>query len=637
MSLASGKSKFENLGVPVKRAGFRGCLVAPDKSGKKDLLYFNFNQIGGRLFLLALDPDTGQTWQYNAPDGPGAWGFIYAPDQKIYLGTWDGGLILRFDPKKPEEGIKVLGRPSETETYIWMYAVGGDGKLYGGTYGNAKLISYDPKTGEMKDLGRMDETQMYSRTVAAGKDGRIYVGIGTGKGDIVVYDPFTGQHRSIAPQDLKAKAKGGSTQLGEDGHAYALIADKWFRCEDSKLVPVAGFPDPAKERFRDGRVLEEAGDGYYVLRHPSGETKRSEFSYAGTGSQIFHVGNGPLGRVYGSSVMPLELFEYDPCTKQLKDLGNPTPVNGEIYSTAVLDEKLYVCAYPGSWLSVYDPSRPWSYGTSKDSNPRGIGYAGDGHLRPRAMIVGPGKRLFIGSHPPYGEHGGAMGVYDPKSDSFTENYRNLIPNQSIVSLAHDETRGLVFGGSSIAGGGGTMPVETEAHMFAWDPIARKKVMDAVPIQGDTSIRAMIAVDGCIYAASTPSKSLFRYKPDQGRFEVLATLPHGIADLSLGRRGDLIFGLCGQWVFQLDPARARLRMLDQHSGPVSAGFALNEGGIYFGSGVELVRYCPRWWMKGQRSRPKTMARRKRPASKGREGCEKEKGEGGLVCVRSRPYG
>jgi len=604
----SSRTNFENLGVPVKRAGFRGCIVAPDRTGKKDLLYFNFNQIGGRLFLVAVDPDTGETQQWNAPEGPGAWGFLYGPDGKIYLGTWDGGLILRFDPRNPEQGIKVLGRPSETETYIWMFAVGGDGKLYGGTYGNAKLVSYDPKTGEMKDLGRMHETQMYSRTVAAGRDGRIYIGIGTAEADIVVYDPFTGQHRSIAPPDLKAAAKSASTQVGSDGHAYALIADRWFRCEDSKLVPVPRFPGPPDQRLRDGRILQEAGDGYYVLRYPNGETRRVEFRYAGTGSQIFHVGNGPLGRVYGSSVMPLELFEYDPQTNALKDLGNPTPVNGEIYSTAVLDEKLYLCAYPGSWLSVYDPSKPWNYGTSKDSNPRGIGYAGDGHLRPRAMIVGPGKRLFIGSHPPYGEHGGAMAVYDPISESFVENYRNIIPNQSIASLAHDETRQLVFGGSSTVGGGGTIPIEKEARLFAWDPVAKTKVIETVPIAGDTSIRAIVAVDGSIFAASSPSNSLYRYDPDDGRVEVLATLPDAVVDLSLGHRLGMIFGLCGRWVFQVDPAAAKVRMLDQYWESISAGFALNETGIYFGSGVQLVRYRPSWWKAGMpRTREKRRAR------------------------------
>ena len=581
--------RFEDLGIPIRKAGFKGCIVAPDRTGEKDILYFNFNQTGDRLFLLAVDPDTGKVSQYLAPEGPGAWGYILAPDGKIYLGTWDGGLILCFNPSAPDSGIRVLGKPSETESYIWMFAVGGDGKLYGGTYGNAKLISYDTKTGEMRDLGRMDEAQMYSRTVAPGKDGRIYIGIGSANGDIVVYDPYTGKHGSIVPQEIKSKAKSGSTRIGNDGHAYAMIAEKWYRCEDSNLIPVPDFPGAVKQRFRDGRVLEDAGNGYYVIKQPNGEVERSTFSYTGTGVRIFHVANGPLGRVYGSSVMPLELFEYDPNTNRLRHLGNPTEVNGEIYSMAVLDEKLYVCAYPGSWLSVYDPKKTWSYGTSKGSNPRGIGYAGDGHLRPRAMIVGPEGQLYIGSLPPYGEHGGAMGIYDPGTDSFVENYRHLIPNQSIVTLAYDRKSRLIFGGSSIDGGGGTKPIEKQARIFAWDPVEKRKILDLVPVKGDSSISSMTIFDGSVFAVSIPSNTLFRFDHDDCALKVIQNLPRRVPDLCLTRKGDRMYGLTGSSVFELEPASEKVKILGNYGDPINAGFALNDSGLYFGSGAHLIRY------------------------------------------------
>lgn len=581
--------RFEDLGIPIRKAGFKGCIVAPDRTGEKDILYFNFNQTGDRLFLLAVDPDTGKASQYLAPEGPGAWGYILAPDGKIYLGTWDGGLILCFNPSDPDSGIRVLGKPSETESYIWMFAVGGDGKLYGGTYGNAKLISYDTKTGEMRDLGRMDEAQMYSRTVAPGKDGRIYIGIGSANGDIVVYDPYTGKHGSIVPQEIKSKAKSGSTRIGNDGHAYAMIAEKWYRCEDSNLIPVPDFPGAVKQRFRDGRVLEDAGNGYYVIKQPNGEVERSTFSYTGTGVRIFHVANGPLGRVYGSSVMPLELFEYDPNTNRLRHLGNPTEVNGEIYSMAVLDEKLYVCAYPGSWLSVYDPKKTWSYGTSKGSNPRGIGYAGDGHLRPRAMIVGPEGQLYIGSLPPYGEHGGAMGIYDPGTDSFVENYRHLIPNQSIVTLAYDRKSRLIFGGSSIDGGGGTKPIEKQARIFAWDPVEKRKILDLVPVKGDSSISSMTIFDGSVFAVSIPSNTLFRFDHDDCALKVIQNLPRRVPDLCLTRKGDRMYGLTGSSVFELEPASEKVKILGNYGDPINAGFALNDSGLYFGSGAYLIRY------------------------------------------------
>jgi hypothetical protein len=93
--------KFESLGTPVRKGGLMGCILGPNGRGG-EALYFNFNQISGRLFLVQVHPDTGEARQFNAPQGPGAWALIAGPDERIYLGTWDGALILRFDPKEPE-------------------------------------------------------------------------------------------------------------------------------------------------------------------------------------------------------------------------------------------------------------------------------------------------------------------------------------------------------------------------------------------------------------------------------------------------------------------------------------------------------------------------------------------------------
>ncbi len=590
---ALAKENFEVIGVPVKRAGFKGCIVGPDSTGEKDLLYFNFNQIGGTLFIVAVDPETGKSTQYNAPEGPGAWAFIKGPDDKIYLGTWDGGLILRFDPKSPDRGIEVVGKPSETETYIWMYTIGHDGKLYGCTYPSAKIVSYDPKTGEMADLGRMDDTQMYTRSIATGPDGRIYVGVGYGKANIVAYDPETGEHWSVLPDEHRSE-KSGYVMSSEGGNVYAVVGESWFRIEDGVMVPVdrSDYPGEKPLVLRNGHMIKDVAGTSYTIYDP--ETDRSEqhsFTYEGSGSIVFMVGSGPYGRIYGSSAMPLVLFEYDPQSGSLKDLGNPTDVDGEIYSMVELDDKLYVCAYTGSWLSVYDPLKPWNYGKEPDSNPRGIGYAGDGHLRPRAMIVGPDGRIFIGSLPPYGELGGALGCYDPDSDSFVENYRNLIPDQSIVSLVYEPESGIIFGGSSIAGGGGTSPVEEDAHFFGWDPAAKKKVIDIVPVPGDGRIVAMAAANGKVFAVSLFSNTLFVYDPKLEHIVHTAHIPYGfVHEISLGLCKDgFIYGLAGNTVFRIDPESYSTEKIAEYPDGINCGFAVNDTGIYFGSGVRLVRY------------------------------------------------
>ena len=51
--------RYESLGIPVRKGGLMGCLVGPYGRGGQ-ALYFNFNQLKGRLFLVQVDPDSGQ-------------------------------------------------------------------------------------------------------------------------------------------------------------------------------------------------------------------------------------------------------------------------------------------------------------------------------------------------------------------------------------------------------------------------------------------------------------------------------------------------------------------------------------------------------------------------------------------------
>lgn len=588
---------FEDLGVPVTKAMLMATAVGPDATGKKDLLYFDFAQTGATLLLVVVDPDTGEAKQYKSPIGAGAWALIRGPDDCMYLGTWDGGYILKFDPKQAGKGIQVVGKPSQTETYIWQYAVGKDGKLYGCTYGQAKLISYDPKTGKMEDLGRMDETQMYTRSIACGPNGKIYTGVGFGKANVVVYDPATRQHKSILPEPYR-KETVASVHQGADGNVYARCGNQTFRIDDETMVPIPAdkVVSPQGLVLRDGRTVTvgevTASSVTFTVAAPSRERQRViTFNYQGDGSIVFVVGVGPENKVYGSTAMPLEMFVYDPTTQQSKHLGNPTVVNGEIYSFVTLRDKLYVCAYPGSYLSVYDPKKPFKFGTNPGDNPRGYGYVGDGHLRPRAMILGPDEKIYIGSLPPYGQLGGAMGVFDPVAEKVVENYRNLIPNQSIVALAYEPQSGLVFGGSSIAGGGGAVPSEKEAYFFAWDSKAKKKVIDFVPVAGDTAIVAMAAAVGKIFAVSRPSNTLFVYDPAQQKIVHTAKIEFGaVHDISLGlHKSGLLYGLAGNAVFTVDPRTYAVNKVAEYAGGITCGFALTDDAIYFGSGARLVRW------------------------------------------------
>src|SRR5438552_4160067 len=88
---------FTNLGIPVRSALLMDATIGEDEKSD-EVLYFNCAQDGNRLFLLQVNPLTGQTRQFDAPIGDGAWAMLVAPDHSLYLGTWEGGYILKLDP-----------------------------------------------------------------------------------------------------------------------------------------------------------------------------------------------------------------------------------------------------------------------------------------------------------------------------------------------------------------------------------------------------------------------------------------------------------------------------------------------------------------------------------------------------------
>lgn len=583
------RGQFESLGIPVRVGGLMGCIVGPDGRGG-EALYFNLNQAAAPLFLVQVNPDTGEARQFNAPEGPGAWAFIVGPDEKIYLGTWESGWLLRFDPKQPDKGIENLGKPAASETYLWQFAIGKDGKLYSCTYPNAKLVSYDPATGKSEDLGRMHPTEMYARSLAAGNDGLIYVAIGTQQGDIVAFDPATRQHHSVLPESLRAKpqADTGAVSLGADGRVYGFFRDKTLRLEDGKATEISAATPPAPVKLRDGRILTTRDRGSFTLQDPkTGQSIERKFKYAGAGDLIFVVGNGPGGCIYGSTAMPMEIFRYDPRAGLSEHLGGMP--GGEVYSLLERDGKLYLCYYGGAVMNLYDPAKAfWKFGTAADCNPISFGSVGDGHLRPRAMTYGPDGMIYIGSEPPYGQLGGAMAVWDPRTNKAIENYRHLVTNQSIVSLAWEPRSALIFGGSGNYGGGGTKPTESEARLFAFDPRKKQKVFETALAPGARNYPATIAAQGKIF--TTARDQLFVFDPATLKMERAIQLPGTQVEISLGLHasGKLV-GLAGSSVYIFDPQSGELVATPKSPVAISCGFALTDDAVYFGSRSELWRY------------------------------------------------
>jgi ABC-type dipeptide/oligopeptide/nickel transport system ATPase component len=335
----------------------------------------------------------------------------------------------------------------------------------------------------------------------------------------------------------------------------------------------------------DMGVVAEACDAVAVMY--AGQVVERTFKYAGAGDYIFMVGAGPGNCVYGSTAMPLEVFRYDPDSGRNEHLGGMP--GGEVYSTIEHEQKLYLCYYGGAVMNLYDPAKPfWKFGTGADCNPISFGGVGDGHLRPRSMIRGADGLIYVGSEPPYGELGGALGVWDPRQNRTVENYRHLITNQSITSLAWEPKSGLIFGGSGNYGGGGTRATETEAKFFAFDPKRKQKVFETALVPGAAKYPATFAAEGKVF--TTVSDKLLMFDPRTMKVVRTITLPAGQLDISLDQhRGGKLVGLTSKGVYIFDLVKDELVHKAEAPVPVKCGFALVGDAVYFGSKAELWRY------------------------------------------------
>ncbi len=594
VALSSGPSlAFRLIGAPVKEGISWGSYVGPGKTGKLDTIYIVLGRYQESVSLLAFHPDTGEIRQYDGPlpGEMGSWGFAIDQENRIYLGTYYGAHLLRFDPKT--ERWEDLGRPAgESESFICALTTAPDGRIWGGTFPSAKLFSFDPKTGETKSFGRMDEKEFYCYPTAGG-DGLIYCAIRFAKTDIVVFDPIKETKWSLLPSEERTSGWLSLTR-GEDGKVYAkLPSGKWFRIHEGKtLLEVSESQIPFPKRgLPDGRQFHVVDSQLLKIQNPlTKEEKEISLRHQASGAFLFMVRSGPDGKIYGSSMLPLRLFVFDPSDRSLTNLGRASHASGQVYSMGSYGGKLYLCSYPSARLSVYDPKRPLRFGDGEDANPRDLGPMGEGQDRPRAMVVGPHEKLYIGTYPDYGLHGGAISVYDPKKNE-RRVYRNVIPNQSIASLTYIEKLDLIAAGSSVRGGGGTRALEKEAKLMLWDPKEEKKVFETIPVPEARTILSLATIpDGLVYGV-TDSERVFIFDPEKrevkGVFDLGLKKPIDVS-LQMGPDG-LLYGLTQEMIFYIEPGREKVSPMAKPPVPITSGMAILGRAIYFGSHSNLYEF------------------------------------------------
>ena len=588
------KYEIHDIGIPVQAVNWVHLHPGRNQEGAP-CIYAVMGQHADNLFVLQINPESGEFRQSvsDVPKSNYPTATFMSRTGCLYIGAAYVGHFLRFDPEK--DILEDLGAINPgAASFPCRIDEDADGTIWIGSYGTADLTSFDPETGQFTQYGRMDEVDMYNYPLV-NKDGTIACLIRMTEPHIVVLDPKTGEKRKVGPMTTKGEET-IDLRRGIDNWLYIESSLGNFRIEGFEAIPVDVLPEPARvtTSLPDGTTFSFA-DTHQLLhrkleiRKPSGDTQIFHLDYQASGSDIFYVHAGPDGCIYGSSILPLHLFRYNPQNGELVNLGKCSSSSGEAYSMANLEGKIYISSYPGATISEYDPSHPYNFGNQPGDNPRDLGRIDDISYRPRSTLTGPLGRVWTASIPDYGRWGGPLSYYDPKTGEKKAYYR-ICGDASCYTLAHLESQKLIAVGTTISGGSGTQSKVEQAVLFLWDYESEKKVWEGTLERPVSTFNALLTgPDGKIYGTvlgGDMSPEIFVFDSESCEFTDLIelTLGHPL-DLGLQNGPDgKIYGFTNSCIYRLDPDSLNVEEIIRDSFKI-AGPILGQK-VYFATGHRL---------------------------------------------------
>lgn len=559
----------EEIGVPVRSVTWVRLHPGRDDDGKP-VIYATMGQVGGELFLLQINPLTGQFKQFqssvknaNYPTTT-----LVSRSGSVYIGATHAGHLLRFDPDK--EILEDLGSFREIEhAFVCRLDEDRQGRIWIGSFDNAELAVYNPSTGKITQYGRMDETDLYCYPYV-NVDGMIVCDIKFSRQHVLIFNPATGERRKVGPT---AEADKDKFEVLKDaaGQVYIKSSLGNYRIEGMTAVPIDKVPDPpAAPTLPDGSTFAFIDENIQrnrtlEVRKPDGTVRQFELDYKTDGTEIHYLHTGPDGLLYGSSMLPEHFFRYNPKSGELLDLGVCSTATGEAYSMANLDGKIYIGSYPKAMLSVYDPALPYHIGLEPGDNPREVGRIDERSNRPRSALAGPLGRVWFASRPEYGFSGGPLAWYDPATES-RHSYFGLAGKGSCFVLAHLPEERLLAVGTSRKAGAGIISAE-QAQLFLWDYEGEKKVWEGTLGRPVFQFNALhMGADNRLYGTAFDKNGappeFFVFDTKKRVFIERHAVP-GEKPLDLGLQqgpDGNIYGVTKNGIYRYDPSTSQLEVI-----------------------------------------------------------------------------
>lgn len=483
-------------------------------------------------------------------------GLSVQPDGTVYMAGTPSNLF-KYVPgaSKVEFVSKVTG------SQVFDMKNGPEGTLTGGTYNRSEGFEFNTATKVNTNLGPILEGESYSYSVAYDeKRNDSYFGIGS-HAHLIKYDrdtqlkteiPLPERYQSsqfiydmtVSGDKLFMRFSPGLTlaldlttlQFDEmEGNVTSRHVsqkapndNKIYYTSDSRL----GYYDLLTKQYVTLDVDTKGdmnGFGFAQLNEPdypgdtligvsrygklfkynpiTGKSKSISFGIEGEATELQTVEVSADGMVHTSGYLSGGNSIYNPFTGLTQEFTNETMGDGQKLPGSQTDriyhynDKIYYVNYTNMVVYEFDPSKPWNRLDPTAPNPRELFTASDvGHQdRGLAGVMTDDGKLAIGTVPKYGYLGGALAIYDTKTDQ-REVYWNIVNQQSVTAVTYKN--GFIYGGSNVWGGLGADPTETEAKLFVWDMNAKQKVFEIVPVPGKKGITELIVgPDGMIWGSA----------------------------------------------------------------------------------------------------------------------------------------
>ncbi len=590
------------VAAPVSRA--RGVAATVDGDGRPIVLAWPMDHRGCGS-ILVIDVTSGRTDQVPTPFGMASTPFaVLLSTRNRFYSYFDK--FVEFDANTRRFTFWSDAPPR----FAMSFTEDDNGRVWTSAYPNCELLSHVPDSGKLENHGPLNDESwpQYPRTIAVDSSGWVYVGIGSTRGQIVSFNPATGERAALIPET--DRRHGASTVYrGKDGRVYGRSYSEgpWWSLFEGVVTQVdapaperpilAGEQEAVLDNFPDGWSLDEINlPEKYVEINEAGTVRRLEIDYESAGSPILSIAEGPDGRIHGSTGHPLRFYTYDTQADTFVHRGLWDLV-GHLNALAVQGDNVYCGEYAGGRLWEYDPSRPWDDRGTVDPNPRDLISVSPTIIRPHALLAHPdGRRLVMTGTPGYGLTGGGMLIWDTETESHELlTHEDLLPEHSTVSLAALPD-GKIVAGTTISPGTGGEAHAKQAELYVLDLEEKRVLYREAVVPGAAQITDVIlGPDGLIYGLASGS-AFFVFDPESREivhFE--KKLPYGALAGQQAPRilatgpDDRIYALFRNAIVRIEPGTFEHKLLGTPPVNANAGIVIHKRRLYFTHSSEVWSY------------------------------------------------